>query len=274
MKERFTKYWDECNLLMAIGSVMDPRLKMRAVEIAFPKMFPLNLVRGNISKVKDIIYQLFDEYLRMYSLTCNVEESGECAFPMDTHRDVTSSGTMFSIVVQEAKLVRVLAVEQREVLEEAALSKQSQELWGIDSVERDLAVVSMVVLGTLASWLQSQAVRLGNYGVASPKLAIEECVGVAVAPVIGVAQGGVRKVNSVNSLVEALGSPAHQCTIIVARSRRGRGRPTKGGGVVESGGEVVNDSLTDSDIQARQRYLQSEAEATLKLGVEVGEYFS
>ncbi|KAL4353972.1 hypothetical protein GQ457_06G016940 [Hibiscus cannabinus] len=92
MKERFTKYWDECNLLMAIGSVMDPRLKMRAVEIAFPKMFPLHLVMGKISKVKDIMYQLFDEYLRMYSLTFNVEESGECAFPMDAHGDVTSSG--------------------------------------------------------------------------------------------------------------------------------------------------------------------------------------
>ncbi|KAL4313269.1 hypothetical protein GQ457_01G015440 [Hibiscus cannabinus] len=91
MKERFTKYWGECNLLMAIGTVMDPRLKMRAVEIAFPKMFPSDLVRENIGKVKDIIYQLFVEYLRIYSSTCNVEESGECAFP--THGgDVTSSG--------------------------------------------------------------------------------------------------------------------------------------------------------------------------------------
>ncbi|KAK8579507.1 hypothetical protein V6N12_069831 [Hibiscus sabdariffa] len=93
MKERFTKYWGECNLLMAIGLVMDPRLKMRAVEIAFPKMFPSNLVRENIGKVKDIMYQLFEEYLRIYSSTCNVEESGECAFPINAHGgDVTSSG--------------------------------------------------------------------------------------------------------------------------------------------------------------------------------------
>ncbi|KAK8565068.1 hypothetical protein V6N12_058643 [Hibiscus sabdariffa] len=92
MKDRFTKYWGECNLLMAIGLVMDPRLKMRVVEIAFPKTFPSDLGRENISKVKDIMYQLFDEYLRMYSLTCNVEESGECAFPTDAHGNVTSSG--------------------------------------------------------------------------------------------------------------------------------------------------------------------------------------
>ncbi|KAK8579201.1 hypothetical protein V6N12_069530 [Hibiscus sabdariffa] len=102
MKERFTKYWGECNLLMAIGSVMDPRLKMRAVEIAFPKMFPSDLVRENIGKVKDIMYQLFEEYLRIYSSTCNVEESGECAFPINAHGgDVTSSGAIYGIMVYE-----------------------------------------------------------------------------------------------------------------------------------------------------------------------------
>ncbi|KAE8689631.1 hypothetical protein F3Y22_tig00110933pilonHSYRG00204 [Hibiscus syriacus] len=93
MKERFDKYWGECNLLMAIGSVLDPRLKMRDVEIAFPKMFPSHLVRENISKVKDIMYKLFDEYLTMHSSSCNVEESEEHAFSMDVHGgDVTSSG--------------------------------------------------------------------------------------------------------------------------------------------------------------------------------------
>ncbi|GMI86444.1 hypothetical protein HRI_002313700 [Hibiscus trionum] len=92
MKEIFNKYWGECNLLMEIASVMDPRLKMRAVEIAFPKMFPSHLVKENISKVKDIMCQLFDEYMRMYSSSCNVEESGKCAFPTDVHGDVTSSG--------------------------------------------------------------------------------------------------------------------------------------------------------------------------------------
>ncbi|KAK8519396.1 hypothetical protein V6N12_025435 [Hibiscus sabdariffa] len=97
MKERFTKYWGECNLLMAIGLVMDPRLKMRAVDIAFPKMFPSDLVRENIGKVKDIMYQLFEEYLRIYSSTCNVEESGECAFPINAHGgDVTSSEKLAS----------------------------------------------------------------------------------------------------------------------------------------------------------------------------------
>ncbi|GMI80864.1 hypothetical protein HRI_001755700 [Hibiscus trionum] len=74
------------------SSVMDPRLKMRVVEIAFPKMFLSHLVKENIGKVKDIMCQLFDEYVRMHSSSCNVEESGECAFPTDVHGGVTSSG--------------------------------------------------------------------------------------------------------------------------------------------------------------------------------------
>ncbi|KAK9034917.1 hypothetical protein V6N11_076969 [Hibiscus sabdariffa] len=87
--------------LKRFGSMMDPRLKMREVEIAFPKMFPSDLVGENIGTFKDIMYQLFDEYLRMYSSTCNVEESRECAFPMNAHRgDVTSSS--LSELLQDA----------------------------------------------------------------------------------------------------------------------------------------------------------------------------
>ena len=39
MKQMFDKYWGECNMLMAIGAMLDPKLKMRVLEITFPKMF-------------------------------------------------------------------------------------------------------------------------------------------------------------------------------------------------------------------------------------------
>ena len=37
IKQRFDKNWGECNMLMAIRAVLDPRLKMRVLEITFPK---------------------------------------------------------------------------------------------------------------------------------------------------------------------------------------------------------------------------------------------
>ena len=39
MKQMFDKNWGECNMLMAIGDVLDPRLKMRVLDITLPKMF-------------------------------------------------------------------------------------------------------------------------------------------------------------------------------------------------------------------------------------------
>ncbi|KAK8498946.1 hypothetical protein V6N12_046887 [Hibiscus sabdariffa] len=75
--------------------------------------------------------------------------------------------------------------------------------------------------------------------------------GAAVAPVLGSTQGGPRKVKLVNYLVEALGSPTEQCATNAARTRRGRGCPTKVRCPVDASGDVVNVSLTDSYIQAR-----------------------
>lgn len=75
MKETFDKYWGECNLLMAIGGVLDPRLKLKVVEITFPHMFPSNLFRENINKVKDTLYELYDEYKALYPPL--YEEHGE-----------------------------------------------------------------------------------------------------------------------------------------------------------------------------------------------------
>ncbi|XP_074313876.1 zinc finger BED domain-containing protein RICESLEEPER 2-like [Silene latifolia] len=50
MKERFDKYWGQCNLLMAIGAMLYPQLKMKVVEITFPKMFPSDVARDNVNK--------------------------------------------------------------------------------------------------------------------------------------------------------------------------------------------------------------------------------
>lgn len=35
-KTKFDQYWGECNLLMAIASVLDPRVKFHIVDIRFP----------------------------------------------------------------------------------------------------------------------------------------------------------------------------------------------------------------------------------------------
>ncbi|XP_048492781.1 zinc finger BED domain-containing protein RICESLEEPER 2-like [Beta vulgaris subsp. vulgaris] len=69
MKERFDKYWGECNLLMSIAVVLDPQIKLQSLEIVFPTMFSADVARENIHKVKSTLYELYDEYVHLYSFS-------------------------------------------------------------------------------------------------------------------------------------------------------------------------------------------------------------
>jgi hypothetical protein len=40
MTQKFEKYWGECNLLMSIAAVLDPRYKMKLINFCFPLIYP------------------------------------------------------------------------------------------------------------------------------------------------------------------------------------------------------------------------------------------
>ncbi|KAK9740904.1 hypothetical protein RND81_03G069700 [Saponaria officinalis] len=62
MKQRFDKYWGECNLLMGLGAILDPRYKMRGVEYVFGRMYSLVEARGHISLIREALYTVYLEY--------------------------------------------------------------------------------------------------------------------------------------------------------------------------------------------------------------------
>ncbi|KAK6122949.1 hypothetical protein DH2020_043309 [Rehmannia glutinosa] len=65
MKQKFDKYWGDCNILMAIGAILDPRFKMRLVDFAFNKIYNEFDVRTNVKKVRDALYDMFFEYVQV-----------------------------------------------------------------------------------------------------------------------------------------------------------------------------------------------------------------
>nr|GMC64573.1 zinc finger BED domain-containing protein RICESLEEPER 2-like [Ipomoea batatas] len=65
MKTKFDKYWGDCNLLMSIGAILDPRYKMRLVNFAFNQIYNANDARINVMKVRDALHDLFYEYVEM-----------------------------------------------------------------------------------------------------------------------------------------------------------------------------------------------------------------
>ncbi|XP_020272551.1 zinc finger BED domain-containing protein RICESLEEPER 2-like [Asparagus officinalis] len=89
MQDKFEKYWGECNLLMAIASVMDPRLKIGAVEICYPQIYSEVEAMINIQKVRDALQELFDEYVALHD--SNNEENSSLEGSMGASSDTSSS---------------------------------------------------------------------------------------------------------------------------------------------------------------------------------------
>ncbi|KAI8554833.1 hypothetical protein RHMOL_Rhmol05G0127400 [Rhododendron molle] len=69
MKLKFDKYWGECNLLTGLGVILDPRYKMVRHGFCFPLIYNDSLLK--VSQLKDSLYELYNEYVAMYSQAYN-----------------------------------------------------------------------------------------------------------------------------------------------------------------------------------------------------------
>nr|GLL29980.1 zinc finger BED domain-containing protein RICESLEEPER 2-like [Ipomoea trifida] len=61
MKLKFDKYWDEYSVILAMGAVFDPRLKLQFVEYCY-KMLNPRTCQAKIEWIKNKLYMLYDEY--------------------------------------------------------------------------------------------------------------------------------------------------------------------------------------------------------------------
>ncbi|GFZ15577.1 hypothetical protein Acr_24g0017670 [Actinidia rufa] len=89
MKKKFDKYWGECNLLMAIGAVLDPRCKMMVIEFCFPEIYHTEAeANKNIDMVREDLYELYYEYVSVHT-SVNSEGSSQLKT-----RETCSSSTL------------------------------------------------------------------------------------------------------------------------------------------------------------------------------------
>ncbi|KAL2928925.1 Zinc finger BED domain-containing protein RICESLEEPER 1 [Bienertia sinuspersici] len=100
MKERFDKYWGKCNMIMAIGAILDPRLRINKGD------------KENINKVRDVLNQLYSEYVKMNHASIS-EESGDCGRVSNPSEEDSSSSSMFEHIqiVRNGELVEPLKYE-------------------------------------------------------------------------------------------------------------------------------------------------------------------
>lgn len=77
MHERFDKYWKDCNLVLAIAVVMDPRFKMKLVEFSYSKIYGMEAAKY-VKVVDDAIHEIYKEYVAQpLTLTPAYVEQGE-----------------------------------------------------------------------------------------------------------------------------------------------------------------------------------------------------
>ena len=62
IQRKSDSYWQECNLVLAAAVVLDPRYKIRAVEIAYTKIYGKDEGAQRTKQVSDTLRALFEEY--------------------------------------------------------------------------------------------------------------------------------------------------------------------------------------------------------------------
>ncbi|MQL80587.1 hypothetical protein Taro_013022 [Colocasia esculenta] len=62
MQEKFNKYWKDCNFILAIPLILDPRYKLMYFRYCFPKMYG-DATEKHVTVIENVFRQLFADYL-------------------------------------------------------------------------------------------------------------------------------------------------------------------------------------------------------------------
>ncbi|GJV51095.1 zinc finger BED domain-containing protein RICESLEEPER 2-like protein [Tanacetum coccineum] len=91
MKEKFDKYWNESNMLMCIGSILDPRCKFTMLELYFKDLYDANEIQKKNLELKKILREIHAEYARLLrvrpasSMSDSSSSSHEESSDLDVH---------------------------------------------------------------------------------------------------------------------------------------------------------------------------------------------
>jgi hypothetical protein len=77
MLDKFDKYWGDCNLLMAIAAVLDPRYKMKLINFCFPLIYPHPESSMHIDNVLSILHELYELYLSAHNSSVLLQSAQE-----------------------------------------------------------------------------------------------------------------------------------------------------------------------------------------------------
>ncbi|KAF5472187.1 hypothetical protein F2P56_008924 [Juglans regia] len=172
MTAKFDKYWGECNLLMAIAAVLDPRFKMVLIQFCFPLIYQESDASKNIDYVSQVLHELYDEYVHEYNSTLEAQREQENArinvssCSSSVGRNMQSGQSLFKSFVRSVDTVQPSKSELDNYLEESIYiceegsdaSFDALEWWKANSLKfRTLSKLARDILATPITTVSSES---------------------------------------------------------------------------------------------------------------------
>nr|KAJ0207743.1 hypothetical protein LSAT_V11C500259970 [Lactuca sativa] len=134
MYEKFSKYWSEYSMILAMAAVLDPRYKLQYVEFTYKKLYGDSFAVHS-DRIREKLHDLFSEYISDYSTEP----------PVNCRSSATSTGDT-SKVVHKKKSDTLLSKSTQDMLKEFkdyeskefALSQKSQLEMYLDEPRSDI----------------------------------------------------------------------------------------------------------------------------------------
>ncbi|KAF0914339.1 hypothetical protein E2562_028219 [Oryza meyeriana var. granulata] len=161
MHERFDKYWKDCNLVLAIAVVMDPRFKMKLVEFSYSKIHGVEAAKY-VKVVDDAVRELYNEYVAQVEV--NRYENSAAVTPPNGDRHLD-----FDIYLSEIATSQPLKSEIDQYLEEALMPRIPEfdilEWWKLNTLKfptlskmaRDVLAIPMSMVSNGSSIFSAAA---------------------------------------------------------------------------------------------------------------------
>jgi hypothetical protein len=90
MMVKFEKYWHDYSVVLALGAVLDPRIKLSTLEFCYSKVDPLTSTL-KMEKVKKKLYSLFENYSSIPNSSTTASTSTTASSSTSSTHKVTSS---------------------------------------------------------------------------------------------------------------------------------------------------------------------------------------
>ncbi|KAG6627219.1 hypothetical protein CIPAW_15G111200 [Carya illinoinensis] len=171
---KFDKYWGECNLLMSIAAVLDPRFKIVLIQFCFPLIYHGSEAAKNIDHVSAVLLELYNEYVHEYNSTFEAQREQDNAqmnvsgssSSVGTGRSMQSGQSLFKSFVRSVDTVQPSKSELDNYLEESIYiceegsdaSFDALEWWKTNSLKfRTLSELARDILATPISTVSSES---------------------------------------------------------------------------------------------------------------------